>query len=205
MLAKWLDSRVRTSWHQKTLTMALTFSLLIVGPVSADPVEDPEIVTQNGQEVLLLPDSLQTLISEQFPGFRVPDITDVKGLWVRIRVPGTFPFIVTSDFNDDGLKDDVALILLSDSEFKIVIFNKTANGYMVAFESGNKLGQEIAGTPFYQRLLLSVVVKGKDLQVGPSQFHADHDTVMVAIFEEAVTVIFWNGQTYEGLPLGSSL
>ena len=185
--------------------MALAFSLLIVGPVSADPVEDPEIVTQNGQEVLLLPDPLQTLIAEQFPGFRVPDITDVKGLWARIKVPGVFPFMVTSDFNEDGLKDDVALILLSDTAFKIVIFNKAANGYTVAFETGNELDPPLAGTPFYQRLLLSVVIKGEDLQIGPSQFHADHDSVMVAIFEESVVVIFWNGQTYEGLPVGSSL
>ena len=185
--------------------MALTFSLLIVGDVKADPVEDPAVVTQDGKDVLLLPDALQTVIVERFPGFRVPDITDVKGLWARIRVPGMFPFMVTSDFNDDGLKDDVGLILLSDTAFKIVIFNKTAKGYAVAFESGNELGPPVAGTPFYQLLLLSVVEKGEDLQDGAFLFHADHDSVIATIFEESAVVIFWNGQTYEGLPLGSSL
>ncbi len=57
--------------------MVLTFSLLVVSCVNADPVEDPTVVIEDGKDVLLLPDSLQTLIQTQFPGFRVPDNSDL--------------------------------------------------------------------------------------------------------------------------------
>ena len=140
MSTKHSDTHFPTSWCRKILTAVFASLLLTVGCVKADPVQDPEIVTQNGQEVLLLPDSLQTLIAEQFPGFRVPDNSDLTGFWARFKFPGSFPFILLGDFNGDSIREDVVLILISADAYKLVIFNKETNGYTAAFEIGNTFG-----------------------------------------------------------------
>ncbi len=214
MLAKWLDSRVRTSWHQKTLTMALAFSLLIVGPVSADPVEDPTVVTEDSKDVLLLPDALQTLIQTQFPGFRVPDNSDLTSFWGRFKVPGSFPFILLGDFNGDSIREDVALILISNSAWKMVIFNKETSGYTAALEIGNTFDPITIPSP--QSLIIGRINQGEDFEIILSeevtaqgeveqitfQFHADNDSLRFGVWEQGAGIIHWEDGEYKDQPLG---
>lgn len=177
--------------------MVLTFSLLVVSCVNADPVEDPTVVIEDGKDVLLLPDSLQTLIQTQFPGFRVPDNSDLTSFWGRFKVPGSFPFILLGDFNGDSLREDVILILISTDAFKVVIFNKETNGYTAAFED------TFDTIPSPQSLTIGIIRKGEDFEIILSeevtaqgeveqnifQFHADNDSLTLGVWEQGVSII----------------
>lgn len=197
------------------LAMAAASVLLFVGQPKASQVDDLTLVKiETGEEVLLLPDPLERLIAERYPGYRVPDTSDVTGLWARAKTPGTFPFAVWGDFNGDSLQD-AGLILLGKTTFRIVIFNKTQRGYVLALEMGDEFDAPPAGVPFYQRLLIRMIPRGKIVEFNPGEnaaagegvfrFHAQHDSIMVNVFDELKSIIAWRDGAYQHVFFGSSL
>ncbi len=205
MLVKWLDNPATTSWRQKTLTTVLTFSLLIVSGVKANPVEDPNIVMQDGQQVLLLPDKFKDFIKTAFPAFRIPEQEDLIGLWATY----IFPFVRWGDFNGDGLTD-IAVIIINDQAYKALIAHKTTDDYEIGlmiderdFDPPEKLG----GTSGPQGLSLDRMVKDKQYQFGSNASYArgsvmfSHplDSVGFTLDEREMTIFFWENGKYEEL------
>ncbi len=188
--------------------------MLVVGTAQAASVEDPTVVAQDGKDVLLLPDSLETLIAERYPDFRVPDSSDLTSFWGRFKVPGSFPFILLGDFNGDSLREDVVLILISNDAYKLVIFNKETNGYTAAFDRGNTFDPITIPSP--QSLTISIINQGEDFEIVLSetvtaqgeveqitfQFHADNDSLRFGVWEQGGSIIHWEDEEYKYRPLG---
>ena len=189
-------------------------AMLVVGTTHAASVENPMVIAQDGQDVLLLPNSLETLIADRYPGFRVPDSSDLTSFWGRFKVPGSFPFILLGDFNGDSIREDVVLILISNDAFKVVIFNKETNGYTAAFEIGNTFDPITIPSP--QSLTISIIRKGEDFEAILSeevtaqgeveqnifQFHADNDSLRFGVWQQGAGIIHWEDGEYKDQPLG---
>lgn len=121
------------------LLFAIVAIILVVEretPILAQ-VDVPQIVIKDGQEVLLLPDNLLESIKANFPVFHVPTTSDMKDQWVSRKMPNSLPFVVWGNFNGDGLTD-VAIILLSENQWKFIIFHRNDQGYIPAYEEKGK-------------------------------------------------------------------
>ena len=78
-------------------------------------IDNPKIIKQNEQQVLLLPDSLLDSIRINFPGFSIPTESDMTGRWLDEKKPNPFPYITWGDFDGNGLID-IAVILIREEQ-----------------------------------------------------------------------------------------
>ncbi len=89
-----------------------------------------------------LPEGVRALVAKDFPTLRIPDDTDITYEWLIEE--GGDPFVSRADLDGNGL-EDIALVLLGASEWKIVVFNQTSRGvFATAFVEEGKHGP---GTP----------------------------------------------------------
>lgn len=135
---------------------AIFFLLSGYKPAISTQIDDPQIVRQNGQKVLLLPNSLIESIRRNFHGFNIPTESDMTGRWLEEKEPNPFPYITWGDFDGDGLTD-VAVLLVRDGQkehakherheklerhdhpWKFVIFHQTpGREYKPAYEVSQK-------------------------------------------------------------------
>ena len=193
-----------------TLLLLAIFCLLSFYVVNAQaaPVNDPQVVKQGSEYILLLPDKLLVVVAKQYPTFRIPNDTDITGAWANMRTLGTFPFATWGDFNGDGLTD-VVLILINEKEWKQVIFNKTSSGYIPAKIDLGSSFEEPGGDPYIpQQFYVGLIEKGDVITFkfhpDPSEdteetftFKAEYDSIQGGIYEESDWIIFWNGSEYE--------
>lgn len=205
----WQKGRLDSRLYKHTRVMAVVFLLALSSYAKPAPVEDPEIVVENGIPVLRLPDSLIALIDTSFPGFRIPNSADLTGAWATWIGLGTVPYAVVGDFNGDGLTD-VSLILISATAFKHVAFLKEANGYQLALDEGNTFGPEGADLEGPQSIYLRLIPKGTEfVRQGPTvedtiRFTAEFDSIEFGVMESSnAEITFWKNGVISFLPIGS--
>src|SRR5262245_53506213 len=96
--------------------------------VAAAPVQPAAVTAQPSQPEQSpsgndsVPAALVDSVNANFSGYRIPAATDIKDAWAG-KEAGASPFFAEGDFTGDGRKD-AALIILGDSDWKLVIFEQ---------------------------------------------------------------------------------
>jgi hypothetical protein len=163
----------------------------------------PTITMVNEQEHLELPESLAARVSSDFPGFRVPSETDITGDWAHERHPGSLPFVTWGDYNGDGFVD-VALLVLSDSHWKVIVAHQNPDVSISTTEViGAAITNDDRGLQTPTKLFLSTLKRG-DIELDytsqpPKQLTYNIDTFKLLEFENVEYLYHWNGARYDEL------
>jgi len=163
----------------------------------------PTIAILNDQEHLELPENLVARVSSDFPGFRVPSETDISGDWARERHPGSLPFVTWGDYNGDGFVD-VALLLLSDGYWKLIVAHQSSDSSVSTTEViGASITNDDRGLQTPTKLFLSTLKRG-DIELDytsepPKQLTYSADALKVLEFENEEYLYHWNGARYDEL------
>jgi hypothetical protein len=96
----------------RTIEAFLTIAIvgIAVGPTRA--VIDPDVRANAGA----VPFAIRRIIQSDFAGFSLPTERDLSGLWGSYQTRYSWlPYLVSGDFNDDGLPDYAALLVSADA------------------------------------------------------------------------------------------
>jgi len=172
-------------------------------------VEDPLVQTVGGKRIVLLPDKLLAVVSQKYPGYRIPNDSDLFEYWEFEYKKGLFPWVVWGDFNGDGLVD-VALMLVNDNSWKVIIFNKTSTSYDVGLDAfGNVFdhGDGVISKP--SNYYVHLIEKGDQIRLvthpngvpDETQFTATYDSVAVGVYESEMSIAYWDQSGYKILTI----
>jgi hypothetical protein len=146
---------------------------------------------------LLLPDTVHELIRAKFPGFRVPDQSDMKDLWASETEPGSLAYFDQGDFNGDG-RNDFALLLTKDKEYWLVIFHRQQDcTYTIGYKTGG-----YADVPL-QSVFLRTIPKGNEEKVAENKsLRFDTDALEWTSVGRSVALVYWKNGKYETYDFG---
>lgn len=160
---KYFNKRYSIDFLKFFVLFAIVVVIVLFGrnePIVSAQIDVPQIVIKDGQENLLLPDSLLESIKTNFPGFRVPAASDMTGEWASEKKPGSFPFITWGDFDGDG-EIDVAVILSSDTQWKLIIFHQKTKKYVPVYVRGGEIKKTGELIQIPQQICLQLVKGGE--------------------------------------------
>lgn len=158
---------------------------------------------------LSLPDSIQNMIRSEFPAFRIPGQSDMKGAWATDTEPGKLPYFAEGDFNGDGLCD-FALVLAGEREYRLVIFHaKPDCSYSVGYKTSHPWSQDVT----LQNVFIATIPKDEEKKVesiAPGdkvvesvKYHFKTDALEWTTFGAGVSLLHWKNGKYESIDLGS--
>lgn len=180
------------------LTMIVVV-LLVISAAQAASIEDPEIVTRDGQDVLLLPDEFLAAIQTEFPDYRIPIESDLTGLWASHFLP----YSTWGDFNGDG-SIDIAVILIKDGAWREVVMHKDNQAYVVALDREQELvevGTE-GGIDSHQQVVMRKVPKDTVETSSGNSFSHNLDSVLIGYSEIAEQILFFKDRQYDFVEFG---
>ncbi len=163
-----------------------------------------------------MPPSLLERVSVDFPGYRVPGDSDMigawgpespTGAWFREKWPDSLPFVTWGDYNGDVFVD-IAVLLLSPEQWKLVVFHQSLGPTFTPFEvTGSTITNDDHGQELLTKLFISTLRKGSDLvpTTNPNvRLGApfDVDAIDLVGLRDEEYIYHWNGTQYEEL-LGS--
>lgn len=208
---KYLTLSVLSNGRSKAALRALVCALIFVsyGFIRFETIEDPKIIVEQGKKTLVLPSALQQAVQTNFPTLRIATQADMKGPWA---VDPGFPFVTWGDFNGDGLKD-IAIILFNDQQWKMPIFHKTPQGYVVGSnEFGNTFSDEQV-IPGPQAFAIYLVSKGETVTrqrydeernvAETVQLTFEFDGIYFATTDTSGGYIFWKNGEYQSVEFGT--
>ncbi len=172
----------------------------------------PAMVPQNGREAVSLPPPLVQKIMTIYPGFRVPGQPDLAGAWSKEAKPGSLPFITWGDYTGDGLTD-VAVILLGDSAWKLVVFHQAQSGnydpVVLADGAGKRDPASAADPP--KNMVLATLRKGERYATSSAgaagmelrrEIRFGVDAIEIDVQEGTHTFYYWDGKKYQSYEFG---
>lgn len=186
-------NRKTTAARKLTFFALLVFTVLYQEAFSESAV--PIIENLNGNVSLTLPSKLASQLISDFPEYRVPNNSDITGIW-KYKVkqnPGTLPFISWGDFNGDG-ETDIALTIISKKGWKNLIYEGRKSEYVLVEEDGNTFGKS-SGIYGPQQLITRTLKKGEPF-LGKI---FGHDSLVLTVFEQSAIVVYWDSGKYNSV------
>ena len=188
---------------KKLSLLTVSLSLLFFSIVPSFAQDLPTIETSSGVQVLVLPQSVKDILSTQYQNYRLPNSTDVFGIWKNEVSGSSVPYAAWGDFNSDNYVDITILLIGAGNynsnksrylgDYKVLIFNGNANGYAVSKEMGTAFGGGAAWAP--QDISIELVKKG--VVINDSDAPINKDRIRYAIDEMIDTLIYWDGTEYK--------
>ena len=172
----------------------------------------PAVVTKEGVKALIIPPPLASLIKKEYPEYRIPTREDMTGAWAG-GAHGAFPFAAWGDF-DGNRRVDIALILLGDGDWELVVFHQGEHGVYRSFPLLSLPNPGADGSDV-QTWILAVMPKGAER----NKEHYDEDegngeVTVVGKYKFPVDVVelvhldaedhlyHWTGEKYEDIAFG---
>jgi hypothetical protein len=106
----------------------LALILIYLPPFFATAAADtsPQVILEDGEVAVRLPEQFLNKIKKDFPSLRVPSGSDLFDIW-ESRIGGEHPYVCWGDFNGDKLTD-IAIYLVSDTHWKFAIYHQEETG-----------------------------------------------------------------------------
>lgn len=183
--------------------MSLLFFTIVMTDLFADQI--PVIVKENGNEKLILPQKAIALISSLYPDTRIPDSSDIKGLWSSFKKPGKFPFVTWGDFTGNG-ETDIAVLLLGPGSYGSgdydytgnyveIILNQKNGEYLVEYENRRKFVSGDVQIP--QQIIYRILSKQTILDVTETEkFQQSNDSLIRTYYEVESGILYWGQSKY---------
>ena len=143
-----------------TMPVLIFLVSLVCRSAAADACkQEPKLVSDEQKRVsLFLPESVPKTIRADFPDFRIPGQSDMKGLWATETEPGSLPYFAQGDFNGDG-RQDFALVLAGQKDYSFVIFHGEAD---CTFSVGYKTTLPFNEGITLQSVFIRTIPKGEE-------------------------------------------
>lgn len=168
--------------------------------------QKPSLVTSDGHPALVLPQPLLDKLKVSFSGFRVPGEPDMSKAWVSERTSTRLPFVTWGDYDGNNLTD-VAVLLLSDREWKLVAFNQVAGGkYDAVSLNGGDISDAGGNLQCPQEITLATLPKGEEYVVDSGEKARrgkfNFDAIEFIAVNSSLWIYYWSEGTFQQIVFG---